>query len=269
MALKLYSLWPQELVAWLWVCRSDCISVLSLYDVRPNAMSRLHLIISRLGPGQSRTKSIMMFLSIYCEGEAFQMDSWPNIVALILFCLCTVQHILIGGAAFNTFAIGWPSNKPQKPACDVNPPVLNKHDFSKCLQLRLCAFSPTHVRDERGRICVTEGTLPCRQENLTIYMLSVALKVPQVLPACSVGVRCTAPGIPLRAQPWEGFRRWGNLQVKLPSLEKWQMILISHFTWQCLSSLCIGTERERSRHSEIEFHLCIAEAMQQGLVFTH
>lgn len=110
------------------------------------------------GPGQSRTKSIMMFLSIYCEGEAFQMDSWPNIVALILFCLCTVQHILIGGAAFNTFAIGWPSDKPQKPACDVNPPVLNKHDFSKCLQLRLCAFSPTHVRDERGRICVTVQT---------------------------------------------------------------------------------------------------------------
>lgn len=47
MALKLYPLWPQQLVAQLWLCRPHFIYVLSVYNLKATMMSRLHLIISQ------------------------------------------------------------------------------------------------------------------------------------------------------------------------------------------------------------------------------
>lgn len=72
-------------------------------------MPQLYFVVSKKKKArrvQSKAKScIMVFLSTYWDGEAFQIYTWPHTQALKLFCLCTVQRILIGGAAFNTFAI--------------------------------------------------------------------------------------------------------------------------------------------------------------------
>lgn len=75
--------------------------------------------------------------------------------------------------------------------------MLDKHDFPKCILLNLCTFDLPHGKDARKCIRVTEGMSPSRQEK-SDDLLSIALKVLQVLTAYIVGVRGVAPGIPLR-----------------------------------------------------------------------
>lgn len=56
-ALKLDPLWPQQLVAQLWVCSPHCIYLLSLYNLRATTVPQLHSIISQssqTGPVQSQ-----------------------------------------------------------------------------------------------------------------------------------------------------------------------------------------------------------------------